>query len=338
MVNFTIQDINSAELKNFFNIFGFVKISGLFSDSIDVIDKEFDISMDKRFGKERTADRNYFYPQFIEYNEYLTSLLEKERIITLVENLLGKDPIFTGSDGNIFAGSTPWHRDYLFKQRSLKMLFYLDSVNGDSGALRVIPGSHFVEDKFSAYLGDALTWPEPPFEGGFDEKGFFGKGHNPTVFGDNTSIPNYVVNTNPGDVIVFNHNIIHCTNYASKFSFLPKKKFGFRKKNVRRMFGMHFFSNPSNISDPELAKEVDEHTKGMFRNEMREFKQNERFGPFVHNSKSKSIQKLISHIKDLKVEEQNEVYDGVHDRSSQSTIDMHNSIKPFKYNPNQETN
>ena len=337
MNKFTVQDLGSKELKNFFNIFGFVKVSGFFDEEMKDISFNFNELMSKKFGKKKKRKRNYFYPQFIEHNKYLTSLLEKDKIKFLVENLLGQDPIFTGSDGNIFAGSTPWHRDYLIKQRSVKMLCYLESVNDKTGALRVIPGSHFTEDRFSNFLGDGLTWPEPPIEGGFDEKGFFGKGNKPTVFGQNNLIPNYVIDSEPGDIVVFNHNIIHCSNFASKFSILPSK-IGFRKKRVRRMFGMHFFSHPKNIKDSVTRKEVESHTEAIFRAELREFKKTYRFGPCIKESNSSRVKNFTSFFDDLRIEDQIDDYDGIHDFSSNETIDLHNKIKSFKYNPNLDLN
>ncbi len=329
MTNFTVKDVGSEELKNFFNIFGFVKVSGFFSEEIKTVSREFNDLMTKKFGKKKSHKRNYFYPQFIEHNQYLTSLLEKSKITTLIESILGKDPIYTGSDGNIFGGSTPWHRDYLLKQKSVKMLCYLESVNEKSGALRVIPGSHFVEDKFSNYLGDGLTWPEPPVEGGFDEKGFFGKGNNPTKFGYNKSIPNYVVKTDPGDVIVFSHNIIHCTNYALKRSFIPTK-YGFNKKNIRRMFGMHFFSNPSNIKDKKEQKIVRDSMEELFTIEMDSFKEKNRFGPYVHNSESDIINNLTRPLKSLSLDPKGE-FDGSYTKQSTASVDYCNRHKMFKY-------
>lgn len=336
MKNFTLKDISSTELKNFFNIFGFVKISNYFSEEISIISKEFNNSMNEKFGIKRSKKRNYFYPQFIEHNKNLTSLLEKDKISILVKNLLGEKPIYSGSDGNIFTGSSPWHRDYLLKQRSLKMLCYLDPVDSRSGALRVIPGSHFVDDNFSCFLGDGLTWPEPPFEGGYDEKGFFGKGHNPTKYQDNSLIPSYVVETKPGDVIVFNHNIIHCTNYVMKKSIMPVK-FGFKKQNIRRMFGIHFFSNPDNIKDLELKKEIKKYMEELFIIEMKSFKQKSRFGHYEQNSKSEIINSFTKPIRHLSLNIE-ENFEGAYSKQSKDSLYFNSKNKGSKYDTNQILN
>ncbi len=338
MQKFTLQDIDSEKLKNFFNIFGFVKISGFFSDEIKSISKDFDTLMSDKFGSKKSKNRNYFYPQFIEHSENLTNLLEREKIVTLTKNLLGEDPIYTGSDGNIFAGSTPWHRDYLIKNRSCKILFYLDKIDGNSGALRVIPGSHFTDDKYSSYLGDGLTWPEPPYEGGFDEKGLFGKGHNPTKYRENNLIPNYVVETEPGDVIVFNHNIIHCTNYTLKTSFLPSK-LGFKKKNVRKMFGVHFFSSPNNIKDKKLQKDLRTEIEELFLIEMESFKLEKRFGPYVQDTTSKIINNFTKEIIHLRYKSEDlGSFDGKYTKQSDNSMAFGNRLKLIHYNNNQETN
>jgi hypothetical protein len=338
MQNFTIKDIGSESLKNFFNIFGFVKISGFFSEEIAEISQEFDNLMKDKFGSKKNSDRNYLYPQFIDQNQYLTNLLEKEKIQTVTKNLLGENPIYTGSDGNIFSDSTPWHRDYLIKNRSCKILVYLEKIDKDSGALRVIPGSHFIGDRYSEYLGDGLAWPEPPYEGGFDEKSFFGKGHNPRKYGENTMIPNHVAETNPGDVIIFNHTLIHCTNYALTRSLIPNKEFGFFKKSTRRMFGLHFFSNTNNIKDETLRKELKNKMEELFLVEMEGFKLENRFGPYVLNSKSETIKNYIKDIKHLKCSDASEDFDGNYTKQSDSSINFHTEFKTMKYNPNPETN
>ena len=52
-------------------------------------------------------------------------------------------------------GDSPWHSDWrrAGDYRVLKIAFYLDPVDRDSGALRVIPGSHRLDgDRFAREL------------------------------------------------------------------------------------------------------------------------------------------------------------------------------------------
>lgn len=314
---FTVNDINSEALRNVFNIFGFVKISGMFEQERKWISKEFDLMMKNKFGKTKDMSRSYFFPQFIEYSDTMTSILDMEKITILLENILGPSPIYIGSDGNIFSKSTPWHRDYLIRNKSCKMLFYLDELDKDSGALRIIPGTHFIEDKFSNYLGDSLTWPEPPYEGGFNEKNIFGKGNNPLELGKNKIIPHLVIDTKPGDVIIFNHALIHCTNAA-------------KKNRQRRMFGMHFFANYMNVEDLEMRTHLKEKLEDLFLSEAETFKLKRRYGPAVANANSERVKKMIELTNHYTYGENGE-FDGIYAKCSDNTVNFHNQLKLMKY-------
>jgi hypothetical protein len=323
---FTIKDIDSPEVKNYFNIFGFVKISGFFKKDLSWINEEFDSIMKKKFGKTSNRSRNYFSPSFIEENEKLTNIIAMDKIQLLVNNLLGNDPIFWGSDGNIFSSSTPWHRDYLNIIKSMKILVYLEKLDSTNGALRIMSGTHFATDKYSSYLGDALTWPEPPAQGGFNEKNFFGKGHNPLISGKNISIPHTSIPTNPGDIIIFNHNAIHCTNKAIRNKFVSK----IFKQMQRRMFGLHFFANPNNIEDESVRNLCKNHMSEISLQEMRDFKAQNRYGSVVMNSKSETIQQMINPLKHLTNDHCGD-YDGIHTLVPQETIEHFNEIKVNPY-------
>ncbi|MGY8827271.1 MAG: phytanoyl-CoA dioxygenase family protein [Candidatus Latescibacterota bacterium] len=81
---------------------------------------------------------------FIDQSEYLSALLGDGRIDGILSSLLGDDYQYLGSDGNYYVGDTGWHSDGGWPRPIVyyKMAFYLDSLTRDTGALRVIPGSH----------------------------------------------------------------------------------------------------------------------------------------------------------------------------------------------------
>ena len=89
--------------------------------------------------------------------------------------------------------------------KSIKLAFYLDPVTKNSGALRVIPGSHRNKESFGDLLESHLT------------SYIFG------MTGD--QIPAVALESNPGDVLVFNHRIKHSSWGGS---------------DARRMFTMNF--------------------------------------------------------------------------------------------------
>ncbi|MDO8473182.1 MAG: phytanoyl-CoA dioxygenase family protein [Dehalococcoidia bacterium] len=142
-------------------------------------------------------------PCFADSSPRLAELIEHPKVVTLVASLFGPDWLYKGSDGNIFAASTPWHRDYFIRTPTVKLMVYLDP-----SSLDLIPGSHHVEGPFSQLLNRSLLWPETA---GFDAR----LGEPPFTR----------LHALPGDVIAFSHNLIHRTEEPGR---------------RRRAFGLHF--------------------------------------------------------------------------------------------------
>jgi hypothetical protein len=193
------------------------------------------------------------------------------------------------------------------------VLIYFQKADARSGALRVIPGTQFVTDQFSSLIGKALRWPEPPHSGGFDEYDFFGAGHDPTVPGANRTIPQCVVSTNPGDIIVFNHNLIHCTNASDSVS-------------TRRLLGLHFCRNPLTHPVVSLREELLKELQDLALIEMGSFKLPRMFGPKVLDHPSNTVQSMIAPIKDLSLEI-GEKFDGLYSSQSLDSIRFCNRLK-----------
>ena len=84
---------------------------------------------------------------------------------------------------------TPWYSDVLGDPErdpdfyTIKVGFYLDAMDADSGSLRVIPGSHF-----------------PAYEALLDECGYKEGGLRPRLHLED---PPGAVATQPGDVVLF---------------------------------------------------------------------------------------------------------------------------------------
>jgi ectoine hydroxylase-related dioxygenase (phytanoyl-CoA dioxygenase family) len=302
----TLNDLSSEQILtpamvNFFHTFGYLKIPGFFKAEISSISQEFDRMMSERF-KRAYDNRKWFWPQMLEDSELLSNLLAQQKITSLMTQLLGENFVYKGSDGNVFSGSSGWHRDYLIRTKSCKVLIYLDHNDANSGALRVIPGTQFVDDAYSTLLGSALSWPEPAPEGGFDEKNIFANGHNPTTMGGNKILPQVIIESSPGDIIVFNHNIIHCTNYI-----LRQKK--------RRLLGLHFTKYTQEIEDIHLM-------------EMDIAKAELAYGPSLLNHKSELVQKMIAPLRHLRSRPHKEKFNGRFDCATQTQIDFANRLKP----------
>ena len=201
----TVQKLSQHRL-DFFDTFGYLAFPGLFNDCIDKIIEEFEDIWVKSGRTHDKINRSALI-QFPDQSKYLSSLLDDHRIHDIASSICGEDfNYFTGS-GNYYVGDTSWHSDG-YNQRpvkSIKLAFYLDPVTKNSGALRVIPGSHRNIDSFGDLLESHLT------------SDIFG------MTGD--QIPAVALESNPGDVLVFNHRIKHSSWGGS---------------DARRMFTMNF--------------------------------------------------------------------------------------------------
>ncbi|MEE2708424.1 MAG: phytanoyl-CoA dioxygenase family protein [Gemmatimonadota bacterium] len=201
---------------NFFNTFGYLYFPGLMADCVDRIIPSFELVWTNHggghHGKQHGGQARSCIVPFADQDEYLSSLLDDTRIHDIAAGILGDDFNYTSGDGNLYVGDTNWHSDGYNGERipSIKIAFYLDPLTADTGAVRIIPGSHHCGDTFSDGLEKEIkdctdTWGLAPDE-----------------------VPSLVIETQPGDVVVFWHNTKHAA-------------FGGSKR--RRMFTMNFYEH-----------------------------------------------------------------------------------------------
>jgi hypothetical protein len=187
----------SEQQRAYFQTFGFLAFPGLFRDEIAAITQAFEDIWERHggghAGKAHDGKARSALVPFIDQDERLCALLDDRRIVGIANDLLGDDFNYMGSDGNYYVGDTRWHSDGWRTNGMLhiKMAFYLDPVGANSGCLRVIPGSCYTDDEFAKTLQATL--------GKSDEiLGVPGK-----------DIPALPLETQPGDLILFNHNTKH---------------------------------------------------------------------------------------------------------------------------------
>ncbi|MCB1104994.1 MAG: phytanoyl-CoA dioxygenase family protein [Opitutaceae bacterium] len=180
----------------FFQTFGFLAFPGLLKDRIDEIIREFTTIFQKRGGGHdgRPHDgrkRSCIVP-FLDQSAVLCTLLDDPRISGIASSLLGDDFNYMPSDGNYYSGDTGWHSDGWHRETMhIKIAFYLDPLTRDTGCLRVIPGSHRIGDKFADDLHEQLN----------KSAKFWGM--------EGKDVPAIALETQPGDILVFNHNTKH---------------------------------------------------------------------------------------------------------------------------------
>lgn len=191
------QRLSDEQLRRF-DTFGFLTFPGLLSDAIDEITDAFEQVWAQRGGGHHGAPhdgrrRSCIVP-FIDQHPRLCALLDDGRIHGLLCSLLGDDFSYTGSDGNYYAGDTQWHSDGWGEgrsQRFVKVALYLDDLTRDTGCLRVLPGSHHAGDSYADTLQEHIR-------------------QSPETWGAaGSELPAFALETRPGDVAVFNHDLKH---------------------------------------------------------------------------------------------------------------------------------
>jgi len=176
-----------------FETFGYLVLPQLLGDDIGWITEEFHAVFAESSLEHDGTKRTAIVP-FVDQRERLAALVDHDAIEGVLGPLLGDDFTYCGSDGNFYSGDTGWHADGNHSiGKYLKIAIYLDPVDGDSGALRVIPGSH---------RAAALN-------GGWAARD---AGRSVDLWGiEMRDVPSVTLRSEPGDVVVFNHNIMHAS-------------------------------------------------------------------------------------------------------------------------------
>ena len=142
-------------------------------------------------------------PRFVERSRALTDLVADDRVYLAVCDLLGDDVLWSGSECmwsfDDSLADHDWHADggWLPEQTApfrLKVMLYLDPLRADTGALRVIPGSHR-----SLLHESLLPFNDASAPGG--SRRYFGR--------SGADVPAHAIETDPGDVVFFNNWLFH---------------------------------------------------------------------------------------------------------------------------------
>ena len=191
----------TAEQKAHFETFGFLFLrQALSQDEInDVIREAEEVMKTERGGRPRAQEEEQSVAPFVELSPKLSPLAEDDRIYGTVEQLFGPDLIWAGSEANVTVDSvTDWHADRHGESQlgydRVKVMLYLDTVTADHGALRVIPGSH----RMPLYMDldvQMVELRQDPQAQPFGVEG--------------SDLPGFPLESNPGDVVFFNHNLYH---------------------------------------------------------------------------------------------------------------------------------
>jgi len=188
----------SDQQLRFFQTFGYLAFPGLIKDCIYEIIEAFEEVWTQQGhshnGEPHDGSKRSCIVPFPDQHPRLCQLLDDPRIDAIASALLGDDYNFMPSDGNYYAGNTGWHSDGGNSDIiHIKMAYYLDPLTRDTGSVRVIPGSHKFGDQFADSLSQDIR----------ESQDLWGI--------DGAQVPAQALETQAGDVVVFNHKTKHAS-------------------------------------------------------------------------------------------------------------------------------
>ena len=219
-----------------FEVFGFLVLRGLLTpEETDKAGADFDLGLARATdGMERGGIRGQLnWSNLGPETPFLASLLEDERFYGAAQQILGKDAVGYSSNANSFDGDrTEWHPDVGdLDWHGIKFGFYLQPLDRDSGALRLIPGSQrspFHDELFAMGLKG-------------DESPYLKKARLSI-----NDVPAYVWESEPTDMIAFNNRTWHASWGGS---------------GDRRQVNVSYFKNASDAYEEDLSQKFSHLTK-----------------------------------------------------------------------------
>jgi hypothetical protein len=185
-----------------FRTFGFTVLRGYLADRVSALRDEVDAAIRDAYAAsydERVIDgiSGHYLPMASRLTPVSASLAcDDPRLIDAAGQLLGGPVIPECPEGILYYFEAGWHTDDGIGVRGVKFAAYFDELTGDTGALRLVPGSHHPEQNarlaaYSCRRGPARTDAE--------------------AAAYQASIPGYIADTSPGDVIAFDLDTWHAS-------------------------------------------------------------------------------------------------------------------------------
>ena len=213
-----------------FHTFGFLVLKNMLTeDELKIVNEEFEKGLAKKNKSELFAGARVQlnWSNLESHSPFTASLLEDKRIYRVAQQLFGEDVIGKNSQANHYAGNrSPWHPDVGPNIHGCKFVFYLSPVDAETGALRVIPGSHRPE--FSDMIRKVRLKDNDP--GPLEDPGLAVN-----------EVPFCSCDSQPGDAVIFNYLLWHASWHGS---------------DNRRMVSLQYYNNPKTPEEIEAMAAI----------------------------------------------------------------------------------
>ena len=236
----------TTEQYNHFQAFGFIILRQLFTpDEVAALDDEFERGLDAAFPDDPFDGTKHQGTILTGPDTPLfANLPEEPRLYEVAEQLYGEHCFPITSDANRYVGDTRWHPDHFIDVKKdtygVKFAHYLDPVDAETGALRVVPGSH--RNPLYTNLRERIGAKEREIR----------------------EVPSYVCKSEPGDIVAFDLRLWHascggatgrrmCTVCYYKHPDTPDEELGMRWRadNCVQALAPKPFVNPHWAKNPE---------------------------------------------------------------------------------------
>lgn len=209
-----------------YQTFGFVVLRQLFTpEEFERIDSEFNSALAAAYRHAPfDGTTRHWTTMMGPSTPFFAGLLEDERFCGVAEQLYGEDTLGLVADANRYVGDTRWHPDTgSIHQFGVKFAFYLEPVGPDTGALRIIPGSH--RQPYHKALKEAM----------------------PEMNMNVQDVPAHICTSEPGDVVAFDLRCFHASYGGS---------------DDRRMCTCVYYNNPETPEQEEATRKQGENNAG----------------------------------------------------------------------------
>ena len=199
----------TEEQVQFFNTFGFLVRKNVFTpDEVETYTEEIDRRAAEShalvpYEPEDIGQGGRQHSLLVPSTPFLTSMMEDDRLAGAAEEMCGEIG-WIGTTAHQFSGDSVWHFDGGCREwAGVNNLIYTCPVRADSGGLRVLPGSHHW-DVHEQVAGFDPLGPEWTRAAATPEQ-------KQRALEAVHSIPCFVCEANPGDVVSFDMQVYHCS-------------------------------------------------------------------------------------------------------------------------------